>query len=189
MSFWGLDLSIPASWSRNAEKRMVSSGSYSRHFPYGSSLSTWAGVVVARGELPVDQGARGALGLDGAEGGRLEDRADRALGRDRGLRHELATPDDETAEVLGPGSVGGAVDDDMADPARAQLLGPRRESDVGVDLALDEELEDLVGLVEDPVDVLARVEADKGSDAREKHVLDPTQGRHRNGLALEVADL
>src|SRR5262245_24532810 len=141
MSFWGLDLSIPASWSRNAEKRMVSSGSYSRHFPYGSSLSTWAGVVVARGELPVDQGAPGALGLGGAEVGRLEDRADRALGRDRGLRHGLATPDDETAEVLGPGSVGGAVDDDIADLACAQLLGPRRESDVGVDLALGEKLE------------------------------------------------
>ena len=65
---------------------MVSSGSYSRHFPYGSSLSHLDGVVVARGELTVDQSAGDAVGLGGAQVGRLEDRADRALGRDRRRR-------------------------------------------------------------------------------------------------------
>src|SRR5207253_7266046 len=57
-------------------------------------------VVVARSEISVDQGASGAVGLGGAEVGRLEDRAYCALGRDWGLRHELSAPGDETAEVL-----------------------------------------------------------------------------------------
>jgi hypothetical protein len=74
--------------------------------------------------------------LLGAQVRRLEERAQGPLGRDGMLLDEVAVPDDQAAEVLGPGAVHRAVDQDMADLLRAQLLWRRREAEERIDHAL-----------------------------------------------------
>jgi hypothetical protein len=54
------------------------------------------------------------------------------------LPDELPTARDQAAEVLRPGSIRRAVDDDVSDLPGPELLRLRRKADVGVDLAVDE---------------------------------------------------
>src|SRR5207244_3838473 len=95
----------------------------------------------------VDEHATRALRLGRAEVCRLENGPHRALGGGRMFPDELPTAREQAAEVLRPGPIRRAVDDHVSDLSGPQLLWPRREADVGIDLAVDEELEPDVGLV------------------------------------------
>src|SRR6266850_1831282 len=57
-------------------------------------------IVVARREAAVDEGPSGPLRLEGADVGRLQDRPQRPLGRDRMFADELPVTRGEAAKVL-----------------------------------------------------------------------------------------
>jgi len=94
--------------------------------------------------------------------GRFENRPQRPFGGHWVPSDELPVPREHAAEVLGPRAVDGAVDDHMPDPPRAKFLRVRREPEVGVDLPFGEQALRLGPGMDDPVDVLARVQAHVG---------------------------
>src|SRR5438552_3189496 len=96
-------------------------------------------IVVARREPAVDEGPSGPFRLEGAEGGRLQDRPQRSLGGDRMFANELPVARGHAAKVLRPRPVDRAVDDDVSEFPGAELLRVRRKCEVGVDLPLREQ--------------------------------------------------
>src|SRR5262249_7899337 len=107
----------------------------------------------------VDEEPRNLLGLARADVGRLEDRTESALRRDRMFPNELSMGPHSATKVPRPGLVQRAVHYDVADLLRAQLLRIGRESQVGVNFPFGEESLGLRGGVDDPVDVRAWVDA------------------------------
>src|SRR5215831_15504136 len=93
----------------------------------GNVLHRLEGIVIDVA-LVRDQ-SRGAVGLQGTEVGRFHNSAQRPFGRHRVLADEISISAHNAAEILGPGPVQTAVDDQMADPPRPQLLGHWRKAD------------------------------------------------------------
>src|SRR5439155_8208806 len=130
----------------------------------------------------------GPLRLQRADPLGLEDRAHRPLHRHGVLRDELAVRGDDAAEVLRPRAVDGAVQHDVSDLPRAEVLRIGREAEERVDLPLGQELLRLRGRIRRPGNVLAGIEADLRGDARGADVLGGPKRADGDGRALEVAD-
>jgi hypothetical protein len=56
------------------------------------------------------------------------------------VAHEIPVAPEHAAEILRPRAIHRAVDDDVADLARAQILRHRRQTQASVDLAVGEQL-------------------------------------------------
>src|SRR2546425_1365104 len=143
------------------------------------------GVVVV--VAPVGDPPGGALGLEGAEVGGLQDGPYRPLGGDGLLADELAMPRDHAAEVLRPRAIHAAVDHDVADLLRAERLRIGREPQEGVNLTFGQELHRLGRRVRRPIDVLVRVQAYVRHDAGEEHVLARAEPLHSDCFPLQIA--
>src|SRR6266540_3223415 len=145
-------------------------------------------IVVLGGETALDHALRHSHRIACAEVGRLEDGAQRALGRNRIFADEVPVSRQHAAIVLGPWAVDRAVDDHMADLAGAQFLRFRRKAEPRVDLAIGEKGHWRDGWAGDPVDILGRVEPDMRSKRRHEHVRGCAQVRHAHRPALEARD-
>ena len=107
------------------------------------------------------------------------------LGRRRVFANEFLGGDEHAAEVLRPRAVESAVDDDMPDVARAQVLRVGRQGEERVDLALDEKLLRGRERAGHPLDVLGGIEPDIGGHAGDQRL------RHQSAthlLALQISN-
>jgi hypothetical protein len=76
----------------------------------------------------------------------------------------------------------------VADVTCAQFLRLRLEGPEGIDLALHEKVDRLDRRVENPVDVLRRIEPNMGGDHAQEQVITGPYGFHADTFALQVAD-
>jgi hypothetical protein len=113
---------------------------------------------------------------------------ERALGGDGVVAHERAVGHKQAGEVLRPGPIRRRAHHHMPDLSGAQLLGLGRVPHEGICLAVDEELHGLASVLDDPGDVLLRVQADIGSHAGDEHVRARAEQGHDGHLAFEVAN-
>ena len=88
-------------------------------------------------------------------------------------------------EVLRPRAVESAIDDDMPDLARAQVLRVGRQGEERVDLALDKKLLRSRKRAGHPLDVLGGIESDIGGHAGDQRL--PHQST-THLLALQIAN-
>jgi hypothetical protein len=93
------------------------------------------------------------------------------------------------AEILRPRAVHGAVDDDVADMPRAQILRLGRKAQKGIDLSFHELLDRLDGTVGDPAYVLDGVEPDMRGHQGHQHVRGRPPVLHPDAPALEIRDV
>src|SRR5262249_62112436 len=84
-------------------------------------------VVVSLRAAPGDKRLRGSIWLRGTNIGRLEDGSQRTFRGHRVLADELAVAYHHAAEVLGPGAVQGAIDDNPPDLLLPKLRRIRRK--------------------------------------------------------------
>ena len=101
--------------------------------------------------------------------------------------HEIAVRRHATAEVLRPGLVGRAVDDDVTDFLRPRFLRDRRKSHDRIHLFRGELRQLLVQRADHPLDVALRIQSDLRRHRGEEHVLGRAFRRDRHQLALEIA--
>lgn len=132
--------------------------------------------LVAGRVLAVDERARHPLWFLGAQVRRLQDRAERPLGRHRVSPNEFPVAADHAAEVLGPRPVCRRVEENVADSPRPELLWLRREAQERIDLLLGEEPHGLVGRNGDPVDVFPGIESHMREHRQEHVSAVPTDG-------------
>ena len=97
------------------------------------------GIVVSRGDAVIDELLCSARRLGGAKISRFENGAQHTLSCDRILPHKFPVTCKNAAEILRPGRVDRAVEDHVADIARAQLLWLRRRPQEGVDSSVQEQ--------------------------------------------------
>src|SRR5438132_7968469 len=130
-----------------------------------------AGVLWRALEALVRKCPRAAARLHGAQLIALEDGAEGSLGRHGVSLDELAVGRDQAAEVLGPGAVECAVDQDPPDLPGPQLLRVGRKPEKAVDLALRQKPLGLGRRMLQPRDVPIGIEPDLGDDAGDERVL------------------
>src|SRR5436189_137416 len=120
--------------------------------------------------------------------------AEGALGRHGVSANELAVGRDQAAEVLGPGAVDGAVEQDPPDLPGPQLLRVGREPEKAVDLSLRQKPLGLGRWVLQPRDVPVGIEpdladvADIGEPLGCQKLLGYVLGRHTDAGYLRQAD-
>src|SRR5439155_20488199 len=108
------------------------------------------------------------------------------FGRHRMISNEVLVSAHYAAEVLGPRAVLAAVDDDVADLLRPQLLRIGRKPQEGVDLALRQESHRLARGVRRPVDIFLRIQTNVSHHAREEDVLARAERLYADRLPLQV---
>jgi len=96
--------------------------------------------------------------------------------------------DTSAAKILRPRTVHRAVDNDVADVPRTQILRLGRKGQNGIDLSFDELLDGFDGRVGDPADVLGRVGPNMRCHQGHQHVRGRPPVLHADGLAPEVSD-
>ena len=99
---------------------------------------------------------------------------------------EFAAAGEHAAEILRPGAIHGALQQDASDLPGAQLLRVRRDADERVDLPVDEKL--LFRGADDPLYIFARVEPDLRGHQSNVDVRGVSKARDPDSLPLEVAD-
>src|SRR5215813_1956685 len=137
----------------------------------GDLLHRLQGIIVAWCEASLYDEPGSALGLEGTNIGRLQDRTQRPFGGHRMLADKLPAAGRNAAEVLRPGSVHGAVDDHIANLLCPQFLWHWRKANQRVNLPLGEELCGLGWGMRHPVNVLLRVQAHVHYHAGEEGVV------------------
>src|SRR5947207_3172654 len=105
------------------------------------------------------------------------------------LTEVLVVAGQHATVIIGPRPIGDAANQDMTDPARAQLLHFRWVGEESVDVAVQEQLQRLRRRIGDPIYIAHRIETDRGSERGEKHLGTAADHADPNALALQLTDL
>jgi hypothetical protein len=101
---------------------------------------------------------------------------------------KVAVGRQHAAEVLRPRPVHTAIDDNVTDLARAELLRNRREAKHGIDFSVGEQPHCVCHRWRDECDVIMRIDADVRRDAGDVQVVAASKPRHGNGPPLQIFD-
>src|SRR6478735_1388522 len=94
----------------------------------------------------------------------------------------------DATEILRPGPVKPAVDNDMADLLFPQLLGNWGKADQGVDLFLGEKLHRLRRGINHEFNIAFWIDSDVSGDAGEEHIMRRHETWHGDRAPLEVVN-
>src|SRR5687767_7499578 len=145
-------------------------------------------IVITGGEAFIDEEPSGPLWLTHTEICRLHDCPQHPFSCHRILLDKLSARVGHAAEVLRPRLVHHAIDNDVADLLRPELLRLWWKAQETVDFSLSQKLHRFGGWVNNPVDLFSGVKADIGCHAGKKDVVRGPELRDSHGLPLQIAD-
>src|SRR5215470_5483403 len=146
------------------------------------------GIVITRCISLSDEELSGLIWFHGAELVRFHHRPDHPLGGNRMTPDEFTVADNHATEVLPPGPIRGAIENDVPDLLGPKLLGKRWKTEDRVDFLHRQQAHGLREGHGYPTDVFHGIDADEGQDDREEQVLGGSDLPHGNGFVLEISD-
>ena len=103
------------------------------------------------------------------------------------LAQEFPISREHAAEVLRPGPIGRAVDDDMTDFLRPCLLGERRRGHERIDLPSLKQLGEFLLRMKGPFDIAQRVQADVTHERGDEELSWCARRGGRNQSAFQIS--